>query len=816
MDEEYAALIRNSTRQFTTLPPKQSAIGSKWVFRVKQNQDGSINKFKARLVVQGFNQRPVIDFKETFSPVVKPATIRIILTLTLQNNWPIIQLDVNNAFLNGSLQEEKIQKLVDALFSIGYQLPDDDHIQIIFDGLPEEFLGNISSVMSRLSSFTVVEAESFLLAYEDMLDRFKRPETGIPMANLTRSSMFFTNNGRSTFAHRARGGRFGREGRFFSPCPQCQFCGRLGHVVQTCYFRFDQSFQNNSSQNAAQIPFGNSLPPSPSSSFHQPHAYYTAPSSSSVAESSWYPDSGASHHMTNDRKNLMIANNNAQGLDLFVGNGQADNHMYFELWPNHCAVRDQDSRKLLLQGTAEGGIYKLQDLVVPRLCLNKSLVSSFADSNSGSCYNNSCLSTNSVAMSRNKCEPSQNVHKCVSKFVNSPNSEVQNAIDAKSMHKQSFQTSEHSYTSPLELVYGDIWGPSPIASRNGIAHRLACPYTHEQQGSVERKHRHITEMGLSMLATAGLPFQFWEDAFTTVAHLINRLPTLMLQAKSPFEVIFHQQPDYQSLKIFGCGCYPYLRPYNKRKMDYGSELCIFLGYDNQHKGYKCLSKSRKLYLAQHVIFEEKLFPYNEHFREILSSSPNSQPSSTAPSESLIPIPSSFIPILSHPQPIHIENTINNIPVPSYTSDQPPSNSIPISENEVHIPFNNAPTIASHPTNTHQMITRSKNGITKPKNYISTNTTDPYCLKTLPKNAKHAMQFDHWKKAMQTEYNALMRCKTWSLQLPPPNSIVVPCKWVFAIKKNSVGDILRYKARLVAKGFHQHEGIDFEKVYSPVI
>lgn len=81
-------------------------IGSKWIFRIKHNYDGSIQQYKARLVAQGFHQTLGIDFHETFSPVIKPPTIRLILTLAASHNWPVLQLDINNAFLNGHLQEK--------------------------------------------------------------------------------------------------------------------------------------------------------------------------------------------------------------------------------------------------------------------------------------------------------------------------------------------------------------------------------------------------------------------------------------------------------------------------------------------------------------------------------------------------------------------------------------------------------------------------------------------------------------------------------------------------------------------------------------
>ncbi|CAH9086626.1 unnamed protein product [Cuscuta epithymum] len=105
MEEEMNALKRNQT---WTLVPRQAQhpITCKWLFRIKRHADGSIARFKARLVVRGFLQQPGRDYAETFSPVTKPATIRLVLSIALARNWPLRQLDVNNAFLHGSLSEE--------------------------------------------------------------------------------------------------------------------------------------------------------------------------------------------------------------------------------------------------------------------------------------------------------------------------------------------------------------------------------------------------------------------------------------------------------------------------------------------------------------------------------------------------------------------------------------------------------------------------------------------------------------------------------------------------------------------------------------
>ena len=82
-----------------------NVVGSKWVFRIKFHADGTIDRFKARLVAQGFTQVPGLDYSATFSPVVKASTVRVVLSLAVLHKWPLHQLDVKNAFLNGNLTD---------------------------------------------------------------------------------------------------------------------------------------------------------------------------------------------------------------------------------------------------------------------------------------------------------------------------------------------------------------------------------------------------------------------------------------------------------------------------------------------------------------------------------------------------------------------------------------------------------------------------------------------------------------------------------------------------------------------------------------
>jgi histone deacetylase 1/2 len=105
MQDEFNALQANGTWTLVPRPSHANVITGKWLFKNKLNPDGSLERRKARWVVRGFSQRPGVDFHQTFSPVVKPATIRTVLHLAATRRWPVHQLDVKNAFLHGDLTE---------------------------------------------------------------------------------------------------------------------------------------------------------------------------------------------------------------------------------------------------------------------------------------------------------------------------------------------------------------------------------------------------------------------------------------------------------------------------------------------------------------------------------------------------------------------------------------------------------------------------------------------------------------------------------------------------------------------------------------
>lgn len=162
----------------------------------------------------------------------------------------------------------------------------------------------------------------------------------------------------------------------------------------------------------------------------------------------------------------------------------------------------------------------------------------------------------------------------------------------------------------------------------GILHRVSCPHTHQQNGTAERKHRHIVETGLTLLAHVSVPFPYWSDAFFTACFLINRMPSKVIHMQTPLERLLGEVPDYTFFKVFGCACWPNLRPYNNHKLQYRSKKCVFLGYSPLHKGYKCLHvPSNRVYISRDVVFDENVFPFSH------APSPDSPPSSSHSSPS---------------------------------------------------------------------------------------------------------------------------------------------------------------------------------------
>jgi histone deacetylase 1/2 len=249
----------------------------------------------------------------------------------------------------------------------------------------------------------------------------------------------------------------------------------------------------------------------------------------------------------------------------------------------------------------------------------------------------------------------------------------------------------------------------------------------------------------------------------------------ILQLKSPYLLLYGSIPILTHLKVFGCACFPLLKPYNTHKLQPKTSTCIFLGYAGQYKGYVCFSlRNHKCFVTLHVIFDESVFLY---ISEPSASSPSPSHASTLvpPSISLhnavLPACSTSSSTMSHAVSLDaLSSPIISSPLSgldSATQFSPPQ------DPDFH-PENLCVVLPLSPMNIHPMTTRSKNGISKRKAYSTTVQSvdfSPVELSTFKIASQHAA----WRSAMQEEINALHAQGTWDLVPLPHAKNLVGCK-----------------------------------------
>lgn len=861
----------------------------------------------------------------------------------------------NTKKANRSISEYllRIKSIINSLVASGDSISDQDHIDSILEGLPEEYNPFVMMVYGRIDPPSVDAIEALLLVQEAQLDKFRqelatsnvsvnvaqaKTSTGSASLNVAETTNMRGggNRGRGCGGYRGRGRGRGCAGNR----PMCQLCHKYGHDAFNCWYRFDQDFVPPSppppDASSSQLQNSYQAPPQPQVNYpaqpprnQSPHpaAYmatqeFVAPRSYDTQ--SWYPDSGASHHMTNGSQNLSQGATYTGSDHVLMGNGQGlhissvgcskfqspfapnitlalknllhvpsitknllsvsqfakDNAVYFEFHPSTCLVKSQGSNQILLKGDlGSDGLYRFPNIQVTQAPASASVspFQSIPASNNLVVASNNHVDTYTT-WHRRLGHAHENAIRSVLSLCNIPCSsktvsDFCNACCLGKSHRLHAPLSNTVYYAPFELIHIDLWGPSPMQSNQGylyymslvdahtrftwiyflklksdaitafkqfqklvetqfsskikaiqtvgggefkiftslladlgINHRLTCPYTSHQNGTVERKHRQIVEMGLALLAQASMPLTFWDHSFTTAVFLINRLPTSALpDHHSPFYALYKSAPDYKAIKTFGCACFPFLRPYNRHKFQYRSAECVYLGVSPTHKGHKCLDSTGRIFISKDVLFNEIRFPYNQIFlsdtNKVLDScsypaaipllSPTAHPTSPSSSSNSEPIsPSPSLPSLpSHPSPS-----------PSFHPVSEPESSKSNSSNCLE---SSSPLVK----NTHPMVTRSKTGNLKPKIYLH---------HVEPSTVKQALAHPQWLTTMQEEYKALMTNGTWTLVKLPPHRNPVGCKWVFRVKENHDGTVNKFKARLVAKGFQQQPGFDFKETFSPVV
>uniref|UniRef100_A0A8R7RD00 Integrase catalytic domain-containing protein n=1 Tax=Triticum urartu TaxID=4572 RepID=A0A8R7RD00_TRIUA len=149
-----------------------------------------------------------------------------------------------------------------------------------------------------------------------------------------------------------------------------------------------------------------------------------------------------------------------------------------------------------------------------------------------------------------------------------------------------------------------------LLSKHGTVLRLSCPYTSQQNGKAERMLRTLNNSVRSLLFHAFMPARFWAEALGTATLLLNYKPCTTSSPRSPHELLLGTAPDYSTLRMFGCLCYPNTSSTSRHKLDHRSVACVFFGYPPDHRGYRCYDpRTRQVLTSRHVRFHETHFPF---------------------------------------------------------------------------------------------------------------------------------------------------------------------------------------------------------------
>ncbi|GJW75731.1 putative ribonuclease H-like domain-containing protein [Tanacetum coccineum] len=359
----------------------------------------------------------------------------------------------------------------------------------------------------------------------------------------------------------------------------------------------------------------------------------------------------------------------------------------------------------------------------------------------------------------------------------------------------------------------------------GIFHQKSVPRTPQQNGIVERRNRTLVEAARTMMIFSKAPMFLWAEAVATA--------------------------------LFGALCYPTNDSENLGKFQAKADIGIFVGYAPSRKGYRIYNKrTRRLMETIHVTFDEmhqSMAPVRiSSGPEPIMMTPGQLKSGLAPTDKELEM--LFQPMFDE----HLEQSRVNEPVPSATeinaqvvppgtswsttiAQDAPSPSASSSTSDIHPPFgtiqssgikkkvNSAePNQVNYPPDHLRRWTKDHpldNIVGNPSRPVSTRkqlASDAlWCCfhtelsKVEPKNFKMAVIEDCWFQAMQDEIHEFDRLEVWELVPRPIYVMVIALKWIYKVKLDEYGDVLKNKARLVAKGYRQEEGIDFEESFAPV-
>lgn len=327
-----------------------------------------------------------------------------------------------------------------------------------------------------------------------------------------------------------------------------------------------------------------------------------------------------------------------------------------------------------------------------------------------------------------------------------------------------------------------------------------APYSPSQNGKAERVNRTLQERTTAILQDSGLPANLWPEVMKTVVYLMNRSPKAGFD-RTPFEFFYGYKPDLSHLCVIGCHGWVLIPKENRTSALHGSKLhrkamkCQLVGYAGRNQ-YRVYREDGRVVTAANVVFDEKTVGDEKRRllaqeRETVSEDDDDDENGhdkeweNVQRETLFPPPSE-----SHSA---VENE----------NDEDGSDSVDSDTIEVRIP--------SQPEVEMRRSNRANQG-QKPTRYLAVSETEPQSLK----EALQSTQADQWRAAMKMEIDTLLQNDTWKLETLPEGRRVLSGKWVFKLKKDQQGRIVKHKARWVVRGFEQKNGVDLQETFATVV
>ncbi|KAG6604645.1 Gag-pol Polyprotein [Phytophthora cinnamomi] len=343
-----------------------------------------------------------------------------------------------------------------------------------------------------------------------------------------------------------------------------------------------------------------------------------------------------------------------------------------------------------------------------------------------------------------------------------------------------------------------------FCSDRGIVQKFTPPYTPQLNGVAERMNRTLVECARCMLVHAGLSKGYWGEAVVTATFLRNRCPTRAISHdKSPHQVWTGKKPLLANLKVFGCHAYVLVPKAKRSKFDARSVRCRFLGYSEHEKAYRFEEiESGRVLVSHDAQFMEDVFDGGRRkyaTKEVVIGLPDEDDEDATDEET---------PSESGEDGSEGETARGEDFEPGskrHPRTQSLEEAVEVPRAKRYAPQNGRPTLD-------EMSAAAQESQDFEAAYVVDSVGE---MPTTFKSAMESSDAAKWKEACDSEYDSLLKNKTWEMVPLPKGRKAIDNRWVFRVKENQAGEVERFKARLVAKGFSQKYGIDYDETFAPV-